>query len=78
MKTVHLLDTGNQRCYVYTTEESRLEVLGGIRIDTIKYIMKIVCANENYAKFGVTGNCLPFRPIKLVLCPRSNNEKVWA
>ena len=35
MKTEHFLDISNQFCYVYTTEELRLEVLGGIRVDTL-------------------------------------------
>ena len=35
MSKNYLLDTSNQHCYVYTTEELRIEILGGIRIDSL-------------------------------------------
>ncbi|MDR3711314.1 MAG: hypothetical protein P4L51_00740 [Puia sp.] len=33
MKNENLLDTSNSHCYVYTSDEIKVEVLGGIRID---------------------------------------------
>jgi hypothetical protein len=35
MKNENLLDTSNGHCYVYTLEEIKVEVLGGIRIDIL-------------------------------------------
>jgi len=32
--TTYLLDTSNKHCYVYTTEELHIEVLGGIKLDS--------------------------------------------
>ncbi|HEY4062381.1 MAG TPA: hypothetical protein VGM30_10795 [Puia sp.] len=35
MNTEALLDTSNRHCFVYTSEELRVEILGGIRGDLL-------------------------------------------
>jgi len=35
MNTINLLNTSNSHCFVYNTEKLKLEILGGIRIDTL-------------------------------------------
>ncbi|HMH34412.1 MAG TPA: hypothetical protein VK543_15350 [Puia sp.] len=35
MNNNYLLDTSNQNCYIYTTDDLRIEVLGAVRIDTL-------------------------------------------
>jgi len=35
MNNEKLLDTSNSHCFVYTTDELKLEILGGIRVDIL-------------------------------------------
>ncbi|HMH20149.1 MAG TPA: hypothetical protein VK563_00165 [Puia sp.] len=35
MNNLNLLDTNNSYCFVYTSDELKLEILGGIRLDTL-------------------------------------------
>ena len=48
------LNTTNPHCFVYKTEELMIELLGGIRIDTLdrmRVTMKVTVVNRKHAEY---------------------------
>ena len=64
MGTTYLLDTSKHHCYVYTTEELSIEVLGGIRIDSLdrlRITLKIQLTGDQKSTIAVRHNLVYLR-----------------